>query len=100
MTPRVVCYNLDETKFVTVCNGVVYYFSSKLHLDKFKSKINKNRDLISESLSNRFKMFIFADLIADLTLYQKIECRGFKVTIQGTDYYSLGQIPLKVSPKM
>ena len=58
---------------------ITFIFSSNLYKEKFREKIDKNRDVINTSLSNRFGVEIVNDKIADLRLYQTIEKRGFLI---------------------
>jgi len=59
--------------------SVVYIFSSELYQKKFLQRIDTNRDEINKSLSNRFKFKIKVNLLADVSLYHKIEKRGFLI---------------------
>lgn len=74
-----ICYDLELSEYKHTENKVTFVFSSQLHLDKFKNKINENRDIIRYSLSRRFNILVDIPLLADLVLYRKIETRGFLV---------------------
>lgn len=87
LTKRGVCYTLKETPYtLTIENGLKFYFSSQFHLDKFKELYAENRLNLSTSLSARFKFKTHCDEIADVTLYRKIENRGFLVEKNGVEY--------------
>lgn len=58
---------------------LIFVFSSKMYTEKFKEKIEDNRDKINESLSKRFGFMIHINKIADLKLYSMIETRGFLI---------------------
>lgn len=79
MTRNNICYNLDESPFTCADKDLIYFFSSLLHLKKFKSKKLTNRVVVSESLSKRFKMTVKVDLLSDILLYSQIESRGFLI---------------------
>lgn len=74
-----VCYDLDISPHKTTINGLTFVFSSKLHLDKFKGKLQENRDIINYSLSKRFNYNVDVSQLADIVLYKKIETRGFLI---------------------
>lgn len=75
-------------------NEITYVFSSIKHLNKFTDLIEFNRKRIAESLSNRFKINIRLDRLADLVLYSKVESRGFLIEIEGDVIQCLGQVKL------
>lgn len=72
-----VVYNLKETPFVLVRDGFKFHFSSQYNLTRFLDREENEIAVISASLSNRFKFYIKADMIARIALYKKIEKRGF-----------------------
>lgn len=88
MTRNGIFYNLDESfyKVEMEDTGLTFVFSSLLHKDKFLEEYEDFRKKINKSLSQRFNLPIEQKLIADLTLYKKIENRGFKVTAKGVSF--------------
>lgn len=56
--------------------GLVYVFSSDLHMLKFKDKFKLHRTEINTRLSARYHVPINFPVLADMILYQKIETRG------------------------
>lgn len=83
-TRRGVYHNLQESEY-TVSNGeAVLFFSSKFYMHKFLSEYREYRlyfhsktDLVlQENILNM-------DLLADFSLYRKIEKRGFLATVKG-----------------
>lgn len=82
ITKNGVCYNFNISPYRYEANGVVYVFSSQLHLEKFTKKIEENRKKINDSLSNRFGLSVEVSALADLVLYKKIETRGFLIVTQ------------------
>lgn len=81
-TKNGIIYDLEKSDYKVNVDGITYVFSSLLHLNKFISKYETNRDIINYSLSKRFNYNINVSLIADLVLYRKIETRGFLVVSQ------------------
>lgn len=81
-----VCYDLNISSYRYRVDNLTYVFSSKLHLEKFKTKFKENRDIINRSLSNRFNVDVDVSQLADIVLYRKIETRGFLiVTVEGKE---------------
>lgn len=78
-----ICYDLKKSHFRYSRDGITYVFSSRLHLDKFKERIDGNRKTINQSLSNRFNIAVNVDVLADIVLYCKIENRGFLIVARG-----------------
>lgn len=78
-----VAYDFNESPFKMLITygdeDITFVFSSQLYKDKFAAKLEKNRETINNSLSNRFGFNINGDKIADLRLYQNIEKRGFLI---------------------
>ena len=86
ITRNGVCYDLSISPYRYTVDGLVYMFSSKPHLDKFKKKLKENRDIINYSLSKRFNVGVDVSQLADVVLYRKIETRGFLiVTVEGKE---------------
>lgn len=60
-----------------------YVFSSKINYNKFKNRYNKERENLSKSLVNRFKINLNSDILSDIRTYLKIEHRGFLIVVNG-----------------
>lgn len=85
ITKNGVYYDLENSSYRCKVNGLTFVFSSKLHLDKFKSKMKENREKINKSLSNRFNILVDVEQLADVVLYRKIETRGFLIlSVEGS----------------
>jgi hypothetical protein len=86
ITRNGVCYDLNISSYRHKVGGLTYVFSSQLHLEKFKSKLKENRDIINYSLTKRFNYSVDVSQLADIVLYRKIETRGFLiVTTEGNE---------------
>lgn len=86
-----IAYDLTKTPYVHTVKyegdtSIVYSFSSELYLNKFKDKLEENRNKINESLSKRFGMVVVNNVLNDLVLYSKTEYRGFYVVINGEEF--------------
>lgn len=78
MTRNGVEYDLSVSPYMlTTDKNYRFIFSSKKNRDKFNSRYLMHRIKLADSLSNRFKLNIRVDILADFTLYQSIEKRGF-----------------------
>lgn len=87
MTKNGVERDLIKSPYFLTYNGTTYFFSSMLHLNKFKSTRIDNKDKILSSLFKRFKIKLNIPIVYDIILYQKIETRGFLIFRKGR-YFS------------
>ena len=78
-----ICYDLEISPYKVIIDNIVYVFSSKYHAEKFKKKLNENREIINSSLEKRFNYKINVSTLADIVLYRKIETRGFLIINKG-----------------
>lgn len=78
-------YDLTKStyKFKVPDTGVVFIFSSDLHLCKFEEKYKQNRVEINLKLRARFGVKIETKTLPDVLLYKKIETRGFLMVNEG-----------------
>lgn len=83
MTRNGIVYKLDLSPYTIALDGVMYFFSSKNHLEKFTEKLQENRVLLSYSLTKRFGVNVNITLLSDITLYAKVETRGFLIKHKG-----------------
>ena len=81
MSRRGIFHDIKNSIYIYKDGDIKYFFSSKYYLNKFISQIKLNREIINLSLSNRFKLDIEVDCLADIVLYNKIETRGFYIEI-------------------
>ncbi len=79
LTPSGVAYNLDESPYYYRWRDYEFRFSSVYHKRRFIEQLNVKREWLNDSLSNRFKMDIKADILAVLQLYRQVETRGYLV---------------------
>lgn len=87
LTKNGICYNLSVSPYRYTVDYITFVFSSKSHLNKFKSKIQENRENINFSLSNRFNVYIDVAELSDVILYRKIETRGFLIIKEGEELW-------------
>lgn len=109
LTARGVCHDLAQSPytFTRLKNGqeVVYCFSSKSHLEKFKNREKKHNEDFSGFLNRKYKAIFDILLFSDLFLYRKIESRGFYIKINNKGVTCLnsiilsGDLMMKVKPE-
>lgn len=104
LTRHGVCYNLRispyrvEIKYNN--DSVVYNFSTTSNVERFKNKLQVNRDKINESLSNRFNIEFENNKLCDLKLYSMIEKRGFYIECGERKFECLSSIKLNGQNKI
>lgn len=88
-----IAYDFNCSPYKAHIDGLQFVFSSENHVKKFKERLDKSREKISSSLSNRFNIFIRCDGIADIMLYKEIEKRGFLIiTAEGEKITCLNKV--------
>jgi hypothetical protein len=81
-----VCYNLQVSPFIYKTKDITFLFSSRNHMEKFKKSINDFRNITNEKLSKRYGFDIVNNTLADITLYMKIESRGFLLRLESGEF--------------
>ncbi len=76
---RGVYLDIFESEYYYDLDGVRYYFSSQLYMNKFKENVINYVNENSIKLKLRYKININFDLFFTLSYYKKIEKRGFRV---------------------
>lgn len=78
-----VAYNFKTSPYVEEVkyNNYVlnFVFSSQNNRLRFKNKLKDNREYVTNSLTKRFKFNVCLDILSDLSLYSKVENRGFLI---------------------
>lgn len=71
--------NLNESEYIYEIENFVFYFSSKMYLEKFKQ--GKDEYIKEETLkiNNKYNTETKFNIMLLLSLYKKIEKRGFKI---------------------
>lgn len=96
MTRNNIEYNLEKSPFKVAIDGLTFVFSSDMHLKKFLNSVYGTNAIISESLSNRFNIFINAGILATLQAYSKIETRGFLILNEKGEKICRNKIKLSI----
>lgn len=73
--------------------GIDFCFSSRTSMARFEDGLEKNREELRSSLSNRFKIkFKLSDAFCDIQLYRRCERRGFLIYMDGDEVQWIGQL--------
>jgi YHS domain-containing protein len=84
--------DLQSSPFKIILEGVIYHFSSLLHLQKFVSRYPKNRRSMTEYLAKLYNVNLSLHRLPDLILYRKIETRGFFIKLEGSELKCLDSV--------
>lgn len=76
---RGVYLDIYESDYFYDLDGIRYYFSSQLYLNKFKENVINYVNENSIKLKLRYKINLNFDLFFTLSYYKKVEKRGFRV---------------------
>lgn len=98
LTRSGIAYNLKDSPHSLskdYDDGVItYVFSSDLYKRMFAEKVEKNREEINTSLTNRFGFIIKNDKLCDIKLYLSIEKRGFLLLVDDVEIQSANMLKL------
>lgn len=87
-TKNGVVYTLHDSPFVVSWGVYKFYFSSAVHMEKFKAKLDIRSNWLNDSMSRRFHFTVDVEPIAIMQLYCQVETRGFLVyDVQAERYY-------------
>lgn len=104
LTRHGVCYNLKLSPYkVEIQYGnekIIYNFSTMPNAERFKNKLQGNRDKINESLSKRFSIELENNKLCDLKLYSVIEKRGFYIECGERNFECLNSLRLNGQNKI
>lgn len=85
-TKRGIYHNLKESNY-TISNGeIVFFFSSKFYMHKFLIEYKDYRVYFKSKMDLVVHEYVLnMDMLADISLYRKIEKRGFRAWLEGMD---------------
>lgn len=84
LTKNGICYDLKNSPYFCSVGFYKFFFSSPAHLVKFRRELEANREWLNDSMTRRFKFDMDMELLADFSLYRKIETRGFLIINEST----------------
>lgn len=79
MTKNGICLDLKKSEYKVSRFGVIFYFSSKMYLDKFIRNVNAYVNEETFKIKNKYKVNANFDLMLAISCYKKIEKRGFYI---------------------
>lgn len=83
-------YNINESTIKFKYNDFTFYFSSQFYLDKFKRLYAKYIKDETNKLNVKYGSNLIIDELLLISLYKRIEKRGFKIEYNNEplkDYY-------------
>lgn len=92
MTRNGIVYNLIESPYVVEYEGIRFFFSSSLHMEKFRKQASDlllgytPKAMIRVNMRDRLKVNECGFTLSLLDLYTRIETRGFGIQIEGEFY--------------
>jgi hypothetical protein len=95
LTRKGIAYNFYESPYhVTNEKGVTFIFSSAFYKEKFLHTLHENRKTLNDSISRRLGLEINLINAYDLSMYMKIEKRGFLLRLESGEYLCRNQVKL------
>lgn len=79
VTKNGVCLDLKTSEYKIVKFGLIFYFSSRLYLDKFMNNVDKYIEEETLKLKNKYKIECNYEVYLAISYYKKIEKRGFYI---------------------
>lgn len=77
MSNKNICHSLDISPYDVEYNGWHFRFSTEKHMMKFQDEILKHKEWLDDSISRRFHIDFDSGMLAAVSLYRRIEGRGF-----------------------
>lgn len=74
-----VFYDLNESTYRLDYKRFTFIFSSKFYIDKFKKEIDNFVNIEDKKIYSKYKVILDTTEYLALSLYKRIEKRGFKV---------------------
>lgn len=78
-TAKGICLNLNESDYYFKYKGLIFYFSSEFYKKKFANNIQNYIENETFKLQVKYNTNINFDILFMISLYRKIEKRGFRI---------------------
>lgn len=78
-----VYYDLNESDYIIDYKRFKFIFSSKFYIEKFKKELYNYINIEQNRIDERYKLRLESSEYLALSLYKKIEKRGFLVYFNG-----------------
>ena len=82
--------NIEDSDYVFDFQRFTFYFSSKFYIEKFKKELDNYIDIEQKRLIKRYDTILESSEYLALSLYKKIEKRGFRV------YFNRDKYPIRL----
>ena len=80
-TSKGIYLDLSESDYIFKYEGIEYYFSSVLYMEKFKKLVDSYVTEETAKLEIKYKLFIDFRVYLAISLYKRIEKRGFRIVV-------------------
>lgn len=80
-----VYHDLEKSKYIVEYSRFKFIFSSKFYIEKFKKELYNYIENESIKITHRYSSFLESDEFLALSLYKRIEKRGFKVYFENEE---------------
>lgn len=77
--------DLKNSSYIYDYNNLKFYFSSELYLKKFQENLSYYLFMETTKIINKYKVKINLNLFLAISLYQKIEKRGFYIKYENEE---------------
>lgn len=78
-TVKGICLNLNESEYYFQYKGLIFYFSSEFYKKKYADNIQNYIENETFKLQVKYNININFDILFMISLYKKIEKRGFRI---------------------
>lgn len=78
-TAKGICLNLNESDYFFNYKGIIFYFSSEFYKKKFVDNIQNYIENETYKLQVKYNINLNIDVMLMISLYKKIEKRGFRI---------------------
>lgn len=78
-------YDLTESTYRLDYKRFTFYFSSKFYIDKYKKELDNFVNIEDKKIYSRYRVVLECTEYLALSLYKKIEKRGFRVNFMGVE---------------
>lgn len=78
---NIIYHDINKSNYYFKHENLTFYFSSLLYLNKFTKQYTSYIEEESAKLNNKFNMTVISKKVFLITLYKKIEKRGFRVLL-------------------
>lgn len=88
--------DLEESKYKYNYKELTFYFSSRFYLNKFNNELKKYIDKENKILYNKFKVNANYSLLLAISLYKRIEKRGFHILVNDKEPIEFYYLTMKL----